>query len=95
MRGPASAVLAIFLFGIDELAVTLEEPFSILPLEALTGKSTTDKVLFYLRGPQGADYKSNYHVEREFGIYNKAQSEGVIGYCALRSRGGGRPVDTP
>lgn len=31
---PASAVLAIFLFGIDELAVTLEEPFSILPLEA-------------------------------------------------------------
>ena len=36
---PASAVLAIFLFGIDELAVTLEEPFSILPLEALTGKS--------------------------------------------------------
>ena len=40
---PASAVLAIFLFGIDELAVTLEEPFSILPLEALTGNSI-DKV---------------------------------------------------
>ncbi len=32
---PASAVLATFLFGIDELAIQLEEPFSILPLEIL------------------------------------------------------------
>lgn len=35
---PASLVLAIFLFGIDELAVTLEEPFSILPLETFCGR---------------------------------------------------------
>ena len=32
---PTATVLSIFLFGIDELAVQLEEPFSILPLEAL------------------------------------------------------------
>ena len=32
---PAASVLAVFLFGIDELAIQLEEPFSILPLEAL------------------------------------------------------------
>ena len=32
---PAATVLAIFLFGIEELAVQLEEPFSILPLEAM------------------------------------------------------------
>ena len=30
---PAAALLALFLFGIEELAVQLEEPFSILPLE--------------------------------------------------------------
>ena len=30
---PAVAVLAIFLFGIQELSVQLEEPFSILPLQ--------------------------------------------------------------
>jgi putative membrane protein len=30
---PASAVLAFFLFGIEELAVQLEEPFSILPMQ--------------------------------------------------------------
>lgn len=32
---PAMALLAIFLFGIEELAVQLEEPFSILPLDNL------------------------------------------------------------
>lgn len=30
---PASAVMAFFLFGIDELAMQLEEPFSILPMQ--------------------------------------------------------------
>jgi ion channel-forming bestrophin family protein len=30
---PAAAFLALFLFGIEELAVQLEEPFSILPLQ--------------------------------------------------------------
>jgi len=32
---PAIVLLSMFLFGIDELAVQLEEPFSILPLEKL------------------------------------------------------------
>uniref|UniRef100_A0A7S2UDK8 Bestrophin homolog n=1 Tax=Attheya septentrionalis TaxID=420275 RepID=A0A7S2UDK8_9STRA len=30
---PAMALLALFLFGIEELAIQLEEPFSILPME--------------------------------------------------------------
>ena len=30
---PASALLALFLFGIEQLAVQLEEPFSILPMQ--------------------------------------------------------------
>lgn len=33
---PCSAVIAFFFFGIEELAVQLEEPFSILPLTSLT-----------------------------------------------------------
>mmetsp|Transcript_62773 Transcript_62773/g.107781 ORF Transcript_62773/g.107781 Transcript_62773/m.107781 type:complete len:404 (-) Transcript_62773:329-1540(-) len=32
---PASALMAIFLFGVEELSVQLEEPFSILPLKFL------------------------------------------------------------
>jgi predicted membrane chloride channel (bestrophin family) len=30
---PTSAFISFFFFGIDELAIQLEEPFSILPLE--------------------------------------------------------------
>ena len=33
---PVSAVIAFFFFGIEELAVQLEEPFSILPLQNMT-----------------------------------------------------------
>ena len=32
---PASAMMSLFLFGIEKLSVQLEEPFSILPLERL------------------------------------------------------------
>jgi len=32
---PASALLGLFLFGIEELGIQIEEPFGILPLEAL------------------------------------------------------------
>ena len=32
---PASALFAVFFFGIEELAVQLEEPFSILPIRNL------------------------------------------------------------
>jgi len=31
---PASSILAFFLFGVDELAMQLEEPFSILPMHS-------------------------------------------------------------
>lgn len=32
---PCSGVLAFLLLGIDEIAIQLEEPFGILPLEAI------------------------------------------------------------
>jgi predicted membrane chloride channel (bestrophin family) len=31
---PTASILALFLFGIDELALALEEPFSILPMKS-------------------------------------------------------------
>lgn len=34
---PAAAVISFFFFGIEELALALEEPFSILPLDKITG----------------------------------------------------------
>ena len=35
---PEASFIATFLFGIDELAIQLEEPFSILPLKDLCGQ---------------------------------------------------------
>ena len=35
---PATAVLSVFLFGIEELATQLEEPFTILPMQAFCDK---------------------------------------------------------
>jgi len=35
---PATAVISIFLFGIEELATQLEEPFTILPMQAFCDK---------------------------------------------------------
>ena len=40
----ATAVLSIFLFGIEELAIQLEEPFSILPLLGYTDTIGTNVV---------------------------------------------------
>jgi putative membrane protein len=34
---PASVVIAYFLLGIEELAAQMEEPFSILPMDKMTG----------------------------------------------------------
>jgi hypothetical protein len=35
---PATAALALFLFGIDELATQMEEPFTILPMQGFCDK---------------------------------------------------------
>ena len=35
---PTSALISLFLFGIEELSIQLEEPFSILPIKQLVDK---------------------------------------------------------
>ena len=44
---PVTAVLALFLFGIEELSIQLEEPFSILPLQKFCNeiKDTTKSII--------------------------------------------------
>jgi putative membrane protein len=48
---PATAILSFFLFGVDELAMQLEEPFSILPMEAFC-----DQILASTSVLVGSDY---------------------------------------
>jgi predicted membrane chloride channel (bestrophin family) len=39
---PVSCLVAIFFFGIEELGVQLEEPFSIMPLEDIVECAESD-----------------------------------------------------
>jgi len=59
---PESAVIATFLFGIDELAVQLEEPFSILALEAMA--DGIDAALVQLLRPRPANLMSTDQLSR-------------------------------
>lgn len=56
---PASAVLALFLFGIEELAIQLEEPFSILPMQKLCDeiRSVTKGLIDWSEASQVEDAK--------------------------------------
>ena len=38
---PASFIISFFLFGIEEVGIQIEEPFSILPIEAFCGGAIT------------------------------------------------------
>ena len=42
---PTSAVLAFFLFGVDELAMQLEEPFSILPMQVFVDEIAASRLI--------------------------------------------------
>ena len=40
---PTSMILAFFFFGIEEIAIQLEEPFSILPMKAMSDEILLSK----------------------------------------------------
>jgi hypothetical protein len=64
---PAVSVVALFLFGIEELAIQLEEPFSILPLDRIVEgvrrdmQSVTDWCI-----ARSTDLSDNEDVEASF-----------------------------
>ena len=55
---PATTLMAIFFFGIEELAVQLEEPFSIMPLNKLCDSVWDGAVELYLTQSAGDDHNS-------------------------------------
>jgi predicted membrane chloride channel (bestrophin family) len=59
---PSTAVLASFLFGIEELGIQIEEPFGILPLESLCDTSIEGVVV---------DMRSSYE-KGQFGSFSPA-----------------------
>ena len=51
---PAATIISIFLFGIEELAVQLEEPFSILPMQGFCDKicANLDEIVEWHEEPE-------------------------------------------
>jgi predicted membrane chloride channel (bestrophin family) len=66
---PATAILAIFLFGIEELGIQIEEPFGILPLEALCDTSIETVVM---------DMQESY----KKGFFGELRDDSTPGYSA-------------
>ena len=56
---PTTAVLSVFLFGIEELATQLEEPFTILPMQAFCDKiyNWCFEIMSWSRGDNGKTMK--------------------------------------
>lgn len=59
---PTASIVGIFLFGIDELAIQLEEPFSILPMQSFC--DNVRKSANVISGWTMASVKSEIEVER-------------------------------
>jgi len=64
---PVTAMLSIFLFGIEELATQLEEPFTILPMQGFCDKiyNWCNEIVTFMPGDNGMPvyYYDNYGVE--------------------------------
>lgn len=56
---PTTAVISVFLFGIEELATQLEEPFTILPMQAFCDKiyNWCNEIMSWAPGDNGARMK--------------------------------------
>jgi len=79
---PAAILISFFFFGIEELAIQLEEPFTILPLKQLVdgiGVSVDDTVEWFIEDEKTTRQKeliTSLHGEREpVGVHNKLLSK--------------------
>jgi putative membrane protein len=59
---PATAILAVFLFGIEELATQMEEPFTILPMQAFCDKigNWCNEIISWEDGDNGITTRAAY-----------------------------------
>jgi hypothetical protein len=80
---PITTILSIFLFGIEELATSLEEPFTILPMQAFCDKiyNWITEITTFKPGDNGMPvyYYDNYNMDMEYGVSGVAMEYGVSG----------------
>jgi len=74
MMVPISAILSLFLFGIEELATQMEEPFTILPMQAFCDKigNWCQEIVSWREGDNGV-YNNNKLSSSSTSDHNKQQ----------------------
>mmetsp|Transcript_20804 Transcript_20804/g.49208 ORF Transcript_20804/g.49208 Transcript_20804/m.49208 type:complete len:451 (-) Transcript_20804:383-1735(-) len=77
---PATAMISLFLFGIEELATQMEEPFTILPMQAFCDKigNWCNEIVSWEDGDNGIVTNKSYQGHEEVYFENLGQSPGVV-----------------
>eukprot|EP00536_Pseudo-nitzschia_multiseries_P012020 jgi/Psemu1/260247/estExt_Genewise1Plus.C_4390020 len=77
---PSTAIISLFLFGIEELATQMEEPFTILPMQAFCDKigNWCNEIVSWEDGDNGIVTNKSYQGHSEVYFENLGQSPGVV-----------------
>jgi len=77
---PATAIISFFLFGIEELATQMEEPFTILPMQAFCDKigNWCNEIASWEDGDNGITTNKSYQGHSEVYFENLGSSPGVV-----------------
>ena len=77
---PATAMISLFLFGIEELATQMEEPFTILPMQAFCDKigNWCNEIVSWEDGDNGIVTNKSYQGHKEVYFENLGSSPGVV-----------------
>jgi len=77
---PATAMISLFLFGIEELATQMEEPFTILPMQAFCDKigNWCNEIVSWEDGDNGTFTAQTYQGYSEIYFENLGSSPGVV-----------------
>merc|ERR1711935_1064404 len=80
MMIPATAILSLFMFGIEELATQMEEPFTILPMQAFCDKigNWCNEIVSWEDGDNGITTNKSYQGHKEVYFENLGSSPGVV-----------------
>jgi putative membrane protein len=76
---PATGVMSVFLFGIEELATQMEEPFTILPMQAFCDKigNWCNEIVSWEDGDNGITSKASYQGHSAVYFENFAEEHNV------------------
>jgi len=77
---PTTAMISLFLFGIEELATQMEEPFTILPMQAFCDKigNWCNEIVSWEDGDNGVTTNKSYQGHKEIYFENLGPSPGVV-----------------